>query len=261
MKVTKENPLRVFTTFSGYDSQCLALKYAGVPFELVGWSECDPTSKKPLEQQPACVAHNALFPQWADRNYGDITKINWSNVPDFDFLTYSSPCQDISNAGLQRGLQKDSGTRSSLLWEVEKAIIAKRPKFLMMENVKALVGKKFRADFEAWLETLRSYGYQNFWKVLNARDYGVPQNRERVFVVSILGGGSFEFPTPIPLEKRLKDVLESNVDEKYYLNDRTIKSMTEHCERKQAEGCGFKFDPKDGGHKPSDNNGIRRTSN
>ena len=84
---------------------------------------------------------------------------------------------------------------------------------------------------------------------------------ERVFVVSILGGGKFEFPTPIPLEKRLKDVLEDEVDEKYYLSDRTIKSMIGHCERKQAEGCGFKFDPKDGGNKPSDNNGIRRTSN
>lgn len=230
--------IKVCTTFSGYDSQCLALKYAGIPFELVAWCEID---------KYAIQAHNALFPEYADRNLGDITKVDWEQVPDFDLLTYSSPCQDISNAGMQRGLEKGSGTRSSLLWEVEKAIEAKRPKYLLMENVKALVGKKFKADFEAWLEILRSYGYQNFWKVLNAKDYGIPQNRERVFVVSILGGGQFKFPKPVPLEKRLKGVLESNVDEKYYLNDKTIKSMIEHCERKQAEGCGFKFDPKDGG--------------
>ena len=164
------NRIKVCTTFSGYDSQCLALKYAGIPFDLVAWSEID---------KYAIAAHNALFPEYADRNLGDITKVDWNTVPDFDLLTYSSPCQDISNAGMQRGLEKGSGTRSSLLWEVEKAIEAKRPIYLLMENVKALVGKKFKADFEAWLKTLESYGYQNFWKVLNAKDYDVPQNRER----------------------------------------------------------------------------------
>ena len=250
------NRIKVCTTFSGYDSQCLALKYAGIPFDLVAWSEID---------KYAIAAHNALFPEYADRNLGDITKVDWNTVPDFDLLTYSSPCQDISNAGMQRGLEKGSGTRSSLLWEVEKAIVAKRPVYLLMENVKALVGKKFKADFEVWLKILESYGYQNFWKVLNAKDYGVPQNRERVFVVSILGGGNFEFPERIPLEKRLVDILEpeEEVDEKYYLRQEIIESMKAHCERKQAEGCGFKFEPKDkrGGHSANDNNGIWRTSN
>lgn len=216
MKVTKDNPIRVFTTFSGYDSQCLALKYAGIPYELVGWSEIDAN---------AIRAHNALFPEAQDKNYGDISKVVWDSIPDFDFLTYSSPCQDISTAGLQRGLQRDSGTRSSLLWEVEKAIIAKRPKYLMMENVKALVGKKFKADFDMWLGTLESYGYQNYWKVLNAKDYGVPQNRERVFVISILGGGQFSFPNPMPLEKHLEDLIEEDVDEKYFLPDERVKGI------------------------------------
>lgn len=250
------NKIKVCTTFSGYDSQCLALKYAGIPFELVAWSEID---------KHAIKAHNALFPEYADRNLGDITKVDWGGVPDFDLLTYSSPCQDISNAGMQRGLEKGSGTRSSLLWEVEKAIIAKRPQFLLMENVAALVTDKFVKDFNSWLVTLESYGYTNHWKVLNAKDYGVPQNRERVFVVSILGEHQpYYFPNAVRLEKRLKDVLEGQVDAKYYLRQELVESMKAHCERKQAEGCGFKFDPKDGNaiaNSITTHSGSRETDN
>ena len=230
--------IKVFTTFSGYDSQCLALKYAGIPFELVGWSEID---------KHAITAHNALFPEYADRNYGDVTAIDWSAVPDFDLLTWSSPCQDISQAGRQKGLKNDSGTRSSLIWHILEAARIKKPKYMLMENVSALVSQKFIGDFNSVLAQIEALGYTNHWQVLNAKDYGVPQNRERVFVVSSLDASEFYFPPTIRLDKRLKDVLESNVDEKYYLNDKTIKSMIEHCERKQAEGCGFKFDPKDGG--------------
>ena len=108
--------LRVFTSFSGYDSQCLALNNIGIDYELVGWSEID---------KYAIQAHNALFPQWAKRNYGDISKIDWNKVPDFDLFTYSSPCQDFSMAGKQQGGRKGSGTRSSLLWECERAIRTK----------------------------------------------------------------------------------------------------------------------------------------
>lgn len=118
---------------------------------------------------------------------------------------------------------------------------------MLMENVAALVSQKFLPHLNAVLRQIEELGYTNRWQVLNAKDYGVPQNRERVFVVSSLDASEFYFPPTIRLDKRLKDVLESNVDEKYYLNDKTIKSMIEHCERKQAEGCGFKFDPKDGG--------------
>lgn len=235
--------LRVFTAFSGYDSQCLALdrlkaQFPDFDYELVGWSEID---------KYAIQAHNALYPQWADRNYGDISKIDWNDVPDFDLFTYSSPCQDFSNAGLQRGGEEGSGTRSSLLWECRRAIVAKRPKYLLLENVAALVSQKFLPLFNRWQAELASYGYSNFAQVLNAKDYGVPQNRERVFLVSILGNASYHFPKEMPLDKRLKDVLESNVDEKYYLSDKTVASFAEHCERKQAEGCGFKFEPTDGG--------------
>lgn len=210
--------VRVFTAFSGYDSQCLALDrikrdYPDFDYELVGWSEID---------KYAIQAHDALYPQWADRNYGDISKIDWSQVPDFDLFTYSSPCQDFSNAGLQKGGTEGSGTRSSLLWECRRAIVAKRPKYLLLENVAALVSQKFLPLFNKWQAELASYGYTNFAQVLNAKDYGVPQNRERVFLVSILNGDSYHFPKPFKLEKRLKDVLESNVDEKYYLSDKMI---------------------------------------
>lgn len=129
-------------------------------------------------------------------------------------------CQDFSFAGLQKGGEKGSGTRSSLLWEVEKIVKQVHPKYLLMENVKALVSKKFLSCFEKWIETLNSYGYKTYWKVLNAKNYGIPQNRERVFAVSIRNDidQSFEFPSEQKLEKRLKDVLESNVDAKYYLS-------------------------------------------
>ena len=209
--------LKVFTAFSGYDSQCMALDRLGIDYELVGWSEID---------RFAIQAHNSVYPQWKDRNFGDICSIDWNRVPDFDFFTYSSPCQDFSNAGLQKGGEEGSGTRSSLLWECRRAILAKRPKYMMMENVKALVGKKFIKLFEKWKTELESYGYKNYAMALNAKDYGVPQNRERIFLISILGGGDFEFPGPVPLEKCMDDLLDDRVDEKYYLSERMLRKVT-----------------------------------
>lgn len=209
--------LRVFTAFSGYDSQCLALNRLGIDYELVGWSEID---------KFAIQAHNALFPQWTDRNYGDISKIDWNLVPDFDLFTYSSPCQDFSNAGKMQGGEKGSGTRSSLLWECEKAIRAKMPKYLLMENVANLVSKKFIGTFQNWLNVLSELGYTNYWKVLNAKDYGVPQNRKRVFVVSILNSQQpYYFPEPFETDIRLKDILEGYVDDKYYLKDKSLQDI------------------------------------
>lgn len=218
--------LRVFTAFSGYDSQCLALErlkrdFPNFDYELVGWSEID---------KYAIQAHDALFPKWADRNYGDITQIDWSQVPDFDLFTYSSPCQDFSNAGLQKGGEEGSGTRSSLLWECRRAIVAKRPKYLLLENVAALVSQKFLPLFNKWQAELEGYGYASFASVLNSRDYGVPQNRDRIFLLSILRTEdepmpSYHFPKPFKLEKRLKDVLEERVDEKYYLSDKMVEGF------------------------------------
>lgn len=213
-RYTKANPLRVFSAFSGYDSQCMALDRLGIDYELVGWSEID---------KYAIQAHNAVYPQYGERNFGDISKIEWGNVPDFDLFTYSFPCQDISSAGKQGGLEEGSGTRSSLLWECGKAIEAKRPKYLLMENVKALTQKKFLPYLHKWMACLEGMGYSNYAKVLNAKDYGVPQNRERVFMVSILDeNASYHFPEPFPLYKRLEDILEEDVDEKYYLSQKLV---------------------------------------
>lgn len=211
-------PIRIFTTFSGYDSQCLALKYAGIPYELVGWSEIN---------RHSIAAHDALFPEAKDLNYGDVSKIDWASVPDFDFLTYSSPCTDISSAGKQMGLTRGSGTRSSLLWEIEKAIEIKKPKYLMMENVKALVSRKFMGDFVKWLDRLDELGYKSYYEVLNGIDFGVPQNRERVFVISIREDidQRFSFPKPQEIDRFLCDVLEDEVDEKFYLNDDKVREI------------------------------------
>ena len=215
-KYTKDNPLRVVTLCSGYDSQLMAIRNLGIPYECVGWSEID---------KYAIAAHNAVFPEIADRNLGDMTKIDWSKVPDFDLLFYSTPCTDFSNAGKQAGGEEGSGTRSSILWWTRYAIQHKMPKYLVMENVKALTSEKFRPLFLKWCDELTSYGYTNFQQILNAKDYGIPQNRERIFVVSILGDAWFSFPQPFELKLRLKDMLEDKVDEKYYLDQDKVNKF------------------------------------
>ena len=233
MEYNKQHPLRCFFGFAGYDSQALAFNrlkelYPQFDYTIVGWSEIDPYAIK---------AHDALFPEAAGKNYGDISKIDWAQVPDFDFFTYSSPCQDFSNAGLQRGGQEGSGTRSSLLWECRRAILAKRPKYAMMENVKALVSQKFIKTFQKWEQELASYGYTNYCRVLNAKDFGIPQNRERIFLVSVLDEGHrFDFGKPFPLELRLKDMLEDKADEKYYLDQEKVDKFISQLddEKKQS---------------------------
>lgn len=198
--------LRVFTAFSGYDSQCLALdrlnERYGLDYELVGWSEID---------KYAIQAHNAIYPQWADRNFGDISKIDWSQVPDFDLFTYGSPCSDFSKAGKMAGGEEGSGTRSSLLWECRRAIEAKRPKYCLMENVANLVGKKFVNLFNKWQLTLDKLGYYSCAKILNSKNYGVNQERKRVFLVSNNVGITYNFPAGT-LTKKRTICLNSKVD-------------------------------------------------
>lgn len=215
--------MRVLELFSGYGSQALALENLGIEF----------TSDISKIDKYAIQAYNQLHGE--THNWGDVTKIDETKLPHYDLITYSSPCQDFSVAGLGKGGDVGSGTRSSLLWECERIIRAVKPKYLLMENVKNLVGEKHKHNFIRWLHVLEMMGYQNYYKVLNAKDYGVPQNRERVFVVSILGCQQYLFPNPIKLEKRLKDVLESDVDEKYYLSQKLIDGFID----KQARGSGF----------------------
>lgn len=204
--------LRLVEAFAGIGSQVQALKNIGIDVETVGIFEIDKYAIKSYE-----AIHGEVT------NFGDISQD--VGIPPFDLFTYSFPCQDISNAGEKRGFEKGSGTRSSLLWECEKIIEKYRPPFLLMENVKALVSKKNLPNFEKWLALLESYGYTNYWQVLNAKDYGVPQNRERVFCVSVLDGRGYNFPEPVPLEKHLVDIMENNVDDKFYLKQETVDKL------------------------------------
>lgn len=199
--------LRVFEAFAGYGSQSIALRNLGIDYEVVAISEID---------KYAIQAYEAIH--GSTLNLGDISKIKVEDIPQHDLFTYSFPCQDLSVAGKQAGLIKGQ-TRSGLLYECEKIIEHCKPKYLLMENVKNLVGKKFRPQFYEWLRYLKSLGYTNYAQILNAKDYGVPQNRERVFVVSILGEHKpYKFPEPIKLDKCIADILEDEVEEKYYIN-------------------------------------------
>lgn len=217
------------TTFSGYDSQLMAadlLKswHPDFHWTCVGWSDID---------KYACQMHNLVFPQFADCALGDITKIDWHEVKcslegrEVDLFTYSSPCQDISQAGKQMGLKEGSDTRSALLWHVAKAVEVLRPKYLLQENVAALVSRKFMPDFQKWLDKLSSLGYVSKWSRLNAKNYGVPQNRDRVFCLSMREDVAFDyqFPEPFELKTRLEDVLEEEVADRYFLKDDAVSKF------------------------------------
>ena len=237
-----ENPMnvRVFEAFAGYGSQSMALRrlaedYPRFSFEVVGISEID---------RYALQAYRAVHGDVT--NYGDITCIDWDKVPDFDLFTYSFPCQDVSFAGKQQGFTEGSGTRSSLLWECRKAILAKRPGWLLMENVKALVSEKFLPLFREWEQWLASIGYRNYTQVLNAKDYGVPQNRERVFMVSTLSDVPYFFPKPLGVKCCLGDILEESVDERYFLSEKMVDGFIHRNEVAKEKGNGFRFEPVDG---------------
>ena len=211
--------IKVIELFSGIGSQTQALKNIGIEHEVIAVSDNDVQADKSYR-----ILHNPNV-----NNLGDITKIE--SLPSADLWTYSFPCQDISIAGLKKGLEQGSGTRSGLLWEVERLLLKAReqgtlPKYLLLENVKNLIGTKFKDSYDKWLSFLNELGYTTYTKVLNAKDYGIPQNRERVFGVSILGDHTpFEFPEKQELKIRLKDMLDANVDEKYYLKASTIISI------------------------------------
>lgn len=216
MEYTEQNPLRLIELFAGIGSQTQALTNIGVPHTVVGISEIDKYAIQSYEAMHGKV-----------NNFGDIRAIK--ELPSADLWTYSFPCQDISVAGKGAGIKE--GTRSGLLFEVERLLnVANEegtlPKYLLLENVKNLVSKKFIGDFNRWLEFLESLGYKNYWQVLNAKDYGIPQNRERVFCVSIRGEHApYKFPEKQELKLRLRDMIDEVVDEKYYLKESTIRSI------------------------------------
>lgn len=225
--------LKVFEAFAGIGAQRTALENLGIDHEVVAISEID---------KYAIKSYEAIYGEI--NNLGDITKINLEDIPEHDLFTYSFPCQDISLAGKQKGLDKDSETRSSLLWECERIIEHCKPKYLLLENVKNLVGKKHKDNFNEWLNILDNLGYDNYWKVLKASDYGIAQKRERVFVVSIRKDlrQKFEWPKKQELKKILKDYLEDEVDEKYYLKN-TKLFFIQNSFNNEDKGNGFRFAP------------------
>lgn len=190
----------------------------------------------------------------ATNNIGSILNVKGADLGIVDtdqytyILTYSFPCQDLSLAGKGKGMAKDSGTRSGLLWEVERLLneCSELPQILLMENVTQVHGSKNREHFDEWIRFLESKGYSNYWKDLNAKNFGIPQNRNRTFMVSVLGDYVYEFPQEFPLTLRLKDMLETEVDEKFYLSGKMINYFTENTKRQQEKGNGFKFQPTDG---------------
>lgn len=214
--------LKLFSLFSGIGGPEKALKRIGVEYELVGYSEIDKYASK---------SYSVIHDEPEIKNYWDITKINEKELPDFDFLTWGFPCQDISIAGKQAGIHE--GTRSGLYYDGLRILKEKKPKYSLIENVKALTSKKFADTFESILQDLDDAGYNNYWQVLDAKDYGIPQHRERVFIVSIRKDidQEFIFPEKEELRLKLKDLLEDEVEEKYYLSERMIKTFSDMTNR------------------------------
>lgn len=251
------NKIRIFEAFAGIGSQVMALRNIGVSHEVVGICEVDKNAiigydsihsnssseiknaskEEMLAEFARCnvgynfstgkseIPRNVVDIQklydahMKIKNYGDIRKIDPTGMCDMDLFTYSFPCKNISMAGQQKGFEKGGDTQSSLVWDCEKILREKLPKVLLMENVKNIVGKNHIGSFNEWCEFLESIGYTNSWKVLNAKDYGVPQNRERVMMVSILNAESpFVFPTGRMTLTKIKDILENSVGDKFFVN-------------------------------------------
>lgn len=234
--------LNVLSLFSGIGAFEKALDNLGIEYNLLGYCEIDKYASKAYS-----LIHNV--PE--SMNYTDVTKIDDLDFidEDIDLITYGFPCQDISLAGKQKGFTDEEGktTRSGLFFEALRIIEDYKPKYAIAENVKNLTSKKFSKEFSIVLDSLEKAGYRNYWKVLNAKDYGIPQNRERVFIVSIRKdlNQDFVFPEKMPLELRLKDLLEDSVDKKYFLSQVTIESYIKHRERQEAKGNGFGFEPRE----------------
>ena len=212
--------LKVMELFSGIGAFTKGLTNIGVNYDLVGFSEIDKPAIKSY-----CGIHNVT----EELNLGDISKIRTDYLPDTDLMTYSFPCQSISKAGKLGGYSEGSGTESSLLWEAMRVASVKKPKYLLAENVPNLLSKKFKVDFNKWIQLLYQLGYNTYFTRLNATRFWIPQNRDRVFVLSIrkdIDTGNFKFPTGTDLTTRLLDLLETNVDEKYYISDEEQMKLT-----------------------------------
>ena len=225
----------LLSLFSGIGAFEKALKNIGINYKLVGFSEIDKYAIKSY-----CAIHNVD----EKLNLGDITKIDMTKLAkDIDMITHGSPCQDFSIAGRQAGGDLGTGTRSSLMWNTVNIVTYTKPKYVVWENVKNILSKKHKHNFDNYLETLEKLGYNNYYKVLIAKDFGIPQIRERDYTVSIrkdIINKSFIFPEKETLELKLKDLLQNEVEEKYYLREDNLKNYRRIFGSKgklQAEVC------------------------
>jgi len=273
--------LKIFTAFAGVGSPEMALGNINMDYEVVGISEVDrhaliaydaihndqsiyvPTKSKeemveefkiknisynfstgvseiPKSEQDIRKIYEAHI---RSKNYGDIRLLDETKLPNFDLFSYSYPCKDISVAGLGKGLEKSSGTQSSLLWECEKIVKCKKPRYLLMENVKNLVSNNHHSEFYAWQKILKDLGYNNYWKVLNGKNFGVPQNRERVIMVSIKKEfeiKKFIMPTAIKNNTiLLKDILEcpENVAENMFVDPKNYENLLQDLPHQDISYC------------------------
>lgn len=213
--------IKVLELFGGIGACSKALEKLGVPFEIVDYVEIDKYAVK---------SFNAIH----GTNFEPQDICNWDKNINVDLIMHGSPCQDFSLIGKQAGGDEGSGTRSSLMYETIRIVKDLRPKYVIWENVKNILSSKHKHNFDAYITQMRLLGYQSYYKVLNSKDYGIPQNRERVFTVSIRGDVNsygchvfnYQFPYPQELVIKLKDLLEDNVPEKYYLSDKMINYIS-----------------------------------
>ena len=232
--------IKVLSLFSGIGAFEKAISNLGIEADLIGFSEIDKYAIKSY-----CAIHNIS----ENKNLGDITKIEIKKLPRFiDLITHGSPCQDFSIAGKQAGGDKGQETRSSLMWKTVDIVEWCLPKYVIWENVKNILSQKHKHNFDNYINIMNELGYNSYYQVLNAKDYGIPQNRERVYTISIrkdIDKNTFEFPKKEILQLKLKDILENNVEEKYYLSEKMIEGFIKHNDKHKQKGTGFIWKPKD----------------
>lgn len=225
---------KVIELFGGIGAFTAAMKRLGIPFSVVDYVEIDKYAVK---------SYNAIN----GTNFEPQDICQWDkDIKGIDIICHGSPCTNFSIAGRQEGGDEGSGTHSSLMYETLRIVKKIRPKFILWENVKNVLSPKHVHNFENYKNRLSEMGYTSYYQVLNAKNYGIPQNRDRIFCISIREDidKGFEFPEPFPLELKLKDILEDKVDEKYYLSDKALGGLVERKEKNEANGVGFGFTPK-----------------
>ena len=207
--------MKVVSLFSGIGAFEKALSNLNIEYDLINYCEIDKFASK---------SYSAIHGVDESLNLGDITQINIKELPkNIELLTHGSPCQDFSVAG--KGLGADGGTRSSLMWNSVEIINHCKPKVVIWENVKNVISKKHKHNFDKYIDKMEKIGYTNYYQVMNAKNYGIPQNRERIFVISVLDARAFKFPEPFDNGVRLRDLLLDGVDEKYYISQDAVNKI------------------------------------